>query len=249
MQQSFDAKSFTPMLCLAAAFIPSSGNAQSITPDQFKTMLEDTLQKNPEIVQRALALASARETEIAEARARVADTKILQRAQADPTDMPSLGNLHARITIVVALDYKCSYCRAMQPNIEELLAKRRDVRVAILMTPILGNDSEVLARFALAAQVQGRFAQVHRALFSSPTKIVPNDQTLAALSATVGVDWNQAKAAMNSADVTRHLAQDRADWVAMNGPGTPHIITGEKSFQGATPVVSVLAALPPELPE
>ena len=249
MQQSFNAKSFNPLLCLATALISLPGNAQSITPDQFKAMLEDTLQKNPEIVQRALALASARATEIAEARARVADAKVLERARANSADMPALGDPHARITIVEALDYQCPYCRAMQPNIEELLAKRRDVRVAILMTPILGHDSEVLTRFALAAQAQGRFAQVHRALFSSPTKIVPNDRTLAALSANAGVDWNQAKAAMNSADVTRHLAQDRADWVAMNGPGTPHIITGKTSFQGATPIASVLAALPPELPE
>lgn len=55
----------------------------------------------------------------------------------DPA-VPILGNPMARITVTEFFDYRCPYCRTMQPVLHELLAKRNDVRLALRECPIFG---------------------------------------------------------------------------------------------------------------
>lgn len=231
-------------LIIGAAFVVTPAYAQTMNPEQFRAMLEDALRKNPEIVQAALMNAAARAEAAAKAGTRAAEVKILERARVPDADTPMLGSPKATITIVEALDYRCPYCRVMYSRIEALLASRHDVRVVIMMTPILGADSVKLARFALAAQQQGRFAEAHAALLTSSDKIVPDDKTLAEISAKIGLDWAKTSNAMNQPRILNRLARDNLDWKSLSSPGTPHIIVPGNSFEGAINSDELIAALP-----
>lgn len=230
-------------LIIGAAFAATPADAQMMTPEQFRTMLEYVLRKNPEIVQTALMNAAARAEATAEAGTRAAEARILARARAPDANKPVLGNPDATVTIVEALDYRCPYCRLMSARIDSALATRHDVRVVIMMTPILGVDSVTFARFALAALQQGRFAEAHAALLTLPEKAVPDNKTLADISAKIGIDWTKASVAMNKPEVLGRLSQDNLDWKSIDSPGTPHIITSGKSFEGAVSSEDLIAAL------
>lgn len=211
---------------------------------QFKRMLVDVLEENPEIAQQAVARAEAKAAQAAELATQKAARDLLKRVSSSPAELPILGRPAAATSIVEAVDYRCSYCRLMHPRLKQLLAARPDVRIAVLMTPILGADSERLARFALAAGQQDRFEATHDALFASDLSVPVSDADLSVIASKVGVDWPRAKAAMQSPVITRAMERMHADWESLNKPGTPFIIVGDKVFAGAADVEDLLHALP-----
>src|SRR5205085_3326684 len=81
-------------------------------------------------------------------------TELLQRMVSErPVDMarfaglPSEGPADARVTIVVASDFECSFCRAMSARLDDLRREfPRDVRLVFLNAPISpdGNPGDRL---------------------------------------------------------------------------------------------------------
>src|SRR6185437_15755757 len=80
------------------------------------------------------------------------------------TASPVMGNPHGDVTIVEFFDYACSYCKAMQPRLEQLLRSDHGVKLIVKEFPILTDESLVATKVALAAARQGRYAQFHDAL-------------------------------------------------------------------------------------
>jgi len=74
------------------------------------------------------------------------DDKLLN----DPA-VPVMGNPLGRVNVVEFFDYRCPSCRRMQPVLEELLAKHRDVRLMLREWPIFGGVSVFAANVAIAA--------------------------------------------------------------------------------------------------
>jgi protein-disulfide isomerase len=197
-------------------------------------MLERVLETNPEIVKTAVLRAEAVESAREEAEAKRAAATLIQQVQAGATVMPSVGSQAAKFMIVQVIDYRCPFCQLMHPETVKVMHDRPDVRVSFLLTSILGQDSETLARFALAADEQGKFKAVHNALFTSRTAVVASDASLAALAKRTGVDWMQARAAMRSAAIDARLQSMRNSWERLKQPGTPLTIIGEDVFAGLT---------------
>ena len=73
----------------------------------------------------------------------------------------------AEVTIVQFFDYKCGYCRRVSPTLSTLLEKHKNVRMIYKELPILGADSHMASRAALAAEKQGAYVAFHRELMSS----------------------------------------------------------------------------------
>ena len=73
----------------------------------------------------------------------------------------------AALTIVEFMDYRCGYCRQVHPQVVDLIATDKDVRVIIKEFPILGEESELASRFAVAVkQIAGdeAYERAHNAL-------------------------------------------------------------------------------------
>ncbi|MFM9426037.1 putative DsbA family dithiol-disulfide isomerase [Variovorax sp. GrIS 2.14] len=156
---------------------------------------------------------------------------------------PLLGQPTAPVTLVEMFDYNCSFCRIAQPRIAALLKSSPDLRVVMVMTPILGADSTVLARFALAADLQGRFAQVHDSLFTGPTPQPTDEASLSLLARANGVNWPRAKTDMAGAAVTARLATMTQDWEALGRVGTPSFLTPKGRIVGAVSIEVLAASL------
>jgi protein-disulfide isomerase len=114
----------------------------------------------------------------------------------------------AKTTLVEFMDYRCSYCRDMAPVMEEVAKQHPETRLVIRHLPVFGRPSVREADFALAAGMQGKFWEAHRALVSRADPLP--DEDIPALAAELGLNLNKLQADMRGAE-TGDLLLDNVD--------------------------------------
>jgi len=231
------------ILFAASLMCGSVASAQTTPEDKFRSILEKILKDNPEIVVDAMKRAEAKSSLTQQDKAQKAARALLQRAVASRDYLPRLGFENAPLIVLETLDYNCSHCRAMHGRIKDLLAKRSDIQIVVLPTPILGESSRRLALFALAAEYQGKFARIHDLLFERDAKLFPDDNELKRLSAIAGVDWQTARADMESGSAKQGLEKFGQDWESLGEPGTPFFATMSRTFAGEVDVTELSNAV------
>ncbi len=77
------------------------------------------------------------------------------------------GNSAGDITLVEFYDYRCGSCKKMAPILEQLTRSNNDLRIVLKPIAILGPDSALAAKAALAAKMQGRFLALNSLLINS----------------------------------------------------------------------------------
>ena len=77
-----------------------------------------------------------------------------------------VGPDNAKNTIIEFFDYFCGYCKKIHPELIDLANSRNDLRVVFIHHPILNESSKVLAKIAIAANMQNKGFKLHHALFS-----------------------------------------------------------------------------------
>jgi protein-disulfide isomerase len=190
------------------------------------------LLEHPEVLPEAMDRLQARENarqEKAQADAQNDVTKHLP-ALTKPFGSAWAGNPNGDVTVVAFMDYACGYCRASLPGLAELIAKDPNVRVVYREYPVLGPESVVASRWALAAAQQGKFRAFHDALFASGA---PSQQGISAAAEKVGLDKAAAQAAAASPAVAAEIDANHklGQQLAMNG--TPSWVIGAKLIYGA----------------
>lgn len=139
------------------------------------------------------------------------------------------GNPDGDVTLVEFVDYRCGYCKKVNPELEELVTKDGNIRFIIKEFPILTAESEMAARFAVALhQVAGAdaYKKAHDALMASRGPV--NLESLSTLAKEVGADPKPVLDRMNGEEVVAVLRANKQLAQAMNIQGTPtFIIEGE----------------------
>lgn len=230
------------LFALALLAVPAAAGAQ-ITPAEphetaadaaFGAKVHAYLLRHPEVLQEAFDRLQQQQAaqKLADAREAIASHR--PALEHDPRD-PVLGNPQGRITMVEFFDYRCPYCRAAEPAIEAMLAANADVRLVLKEFPILDLEdqsriSQDAARAALAANAQGRYPAVHRALFAR--KDLDEAGVVEVLKAN-GVEASKARTVETSAAVTAQLADVHALAKALGVDGTPAFVVGDQLIAGA----------------
>ena len=76
------------------------------------------------------------------------------------------------IPVVVFTDYQCPYCGRYEKTLERLIEKNSHIQVRVVQLPLsMHQQAEAAARAALAADQQGAFAMMHRALFAERKRL------------------------------------------------------------------------------
>ena len=145
---------------------------------------------------------------------------------------PSSGEPGAAVTIVEFYDYRCSPCIASHPELEQVRASEKDVRIVYGQLPIFGSHSVMAARAAIAAQLQGRFNAFHSALMTASAS--PGMDSIYATAAAVGLDVEKLRADMRDPEVLRYLEEMRLLAEALDVTGTPAFIVGGAILRGGT---------------
>ena len=153
-----------------------------------------------------------------------------QELLADPDDLVE-GDAKGDVAIVEFFDYRCPYCKAVQPVLDALLREDKRLRIVYKEFPVLGDASTFATRAALAARAQGKYGEIHRALMAAKGDI--DDKDVLKIAASVGLDAGKLKSAMRSAEIDRIIATnaDLAD--ALYVEATPAFVVGNTLIPGA----------------
>ncbi|MFW2830003.1 thioredoxin domain-containing protein [Sphingomonas sp. ID0503] len=145
---------------------------------------------------------------------------------------PALGPTDAAVTIVMFTDHRCPVCRRTEAVIEKGMVKGTGVRFILKDWAILGDDSVLAARAALAAQYQGKYWPMHRALMRSTGTL--DQGRIATIAAGAGVDPIRLVHDMraNAEAIEARLAQISREALDLRLPGTPGILVGPFLVKG-----------------
>ena len=217
---------------IAAAWTPTAA-AQSFSSDQRQEIvgiLRDALKQDPAILREALLAMEAAEVREREGAARAAITANAPALFRDPAD-PVRGNPQGTVTLVEFFDARCGYCKQLQPTIDQLLLRQRDVRLVLKDMPILGPNSVLASRALLAAQRQGKYAELYDALLK--LRDDPAEPVLRREAERVGLDWARLRRDMDDAGVQGRIAANLRLAQALRIEGTPALVIGDTLIPGA----------------
>lgn len=222
------------LVALGVATALGAASARGETPavprEAIEQVIRDYLLSHPELIIESLRRAQAREREAARAQARAAVQAHRQALSHDPGS-PVGGNPAGDVTVVEFFDYRCPHCRRMVPVIKALLAEDPRVRLVYKEMPILGEESVVAARAALAARGQGKYAEAHDRLMAESGPLTP--AAVVAALAGVGLDPERLRADMDAPEVVTLIRRELALAQALGIDGTPAFVVGTELVIGA----------------
>lgn len=203
--------------------------------DAFRAEIRDYLLENPEVIMEAVAVLEQRQAE-----AQSKDDEDLVRVNA--TDIFEDGhswvggNPDGDITLVEFMDYRCGYCRRAFEEVHDLLDNDGNIRFIVKEFPILGEESVLASRFAIATQqLNGdeAYKSVHDALMTYKGAIT--EASLSRIADTLGLDSATILDHMDSDDVTEVISKNHALAQRLAISGTPSFVMANQMLRGYLP--------------
>ncbi len=218
------------LLVVFLGAIGSGARAEPLSAEQkdaVKALIRDYIHNHPDELLDALQSAQDHR-DAATAKAAIA----ANRAQlyADPTS-PVGGNPRGDVTIVEFFDYRCPYCKEVEPTLESLLKEDGKLRIVYKEFPVLGPASVFASRIALAARAQGKYNAFHRAMIA--TKGTIDDAVVTRVATASGVDMDKAQKILNAPAIEQIIRSNYALAASLSIEGTPAFIIGDQLVQGS----------------
>ncbi|RYH02981.1 DsbA family protein [Salipiger sp. IMCC34102] len=211
--------------------------------DAFRTEVRDYLMENPEVLMEAIGVLQDREA-MAQADADAQMLADQRDALVDDGFSYVGGNPQGDITVVEFMDYRCGYCKRAFPEVEQLLAEDGNIRLIVKEFPILGEESVIASRFAIATKMiegDGAYKMVHDTLMGINGTL--DVETLTRLGNTLGLDTDAIVAAMDSEEVTQIIADNRDLGQALAISGTPTFVIEDQMVRGYVPAADMAALI------
>ncbi|RQP07013.1 MAG: DsbA family protein [Paracoccus sp. BP8] len=143
------------------------------------------------------------------------------------------GNPEGDVTLVEFIDYRCGVCKRVNPELEKLISADGNIRWILKEFPILTQESDMAARFAIAVQQEAgpeAYKKAHDALMESRGPV--NLESLTALAGDLGVDGKAVLNRMNTEEVSAVLRKNHQLAEQMRIMGTPTFIIGSEMLRG-----------------
>lgn len=202
----------------------------------FRQEVRAYLLDNPEVLMEAIAILEQRQ----EQAAAVQDEQLVKASAKDIFEDGHSwvgGNPEGDITLVEFSDYRCTYCRKAHPEVEELLKSDGNIRFILKEFPILGEQSELSSRFAIATkQVAGdeAYKKAHDALITLRGNATV--QSLEKLAERLDLDADAILARMTSPEVDEVIQKNRALAQRLGITGTPTFVLESTMLRGYVPL-------------
>jgi len=143
----------------------------------------------------------------------------------NPQENSITGNLHGNVTIVEFFDYNCKYCRQLHPKIKELITANPDLRVVYKEFLLFGAPSLIATSAALAAQKQGKYAELQEALFRA-TKPLTLEEVLK-IAKEAGLNIKKLKKDMDKPEIQIQIQTNTALAAKLDIDGAPAFIVAD----------------------
>jgi protein-disulfide isomerase len=212
-------------LLALSSTLPQLAKAELDISDRavLNSIIRKFIQNNPEVVRDSLISLAARE----EAERKQAGLASVRNDRGDPV----MGNPDGAITLYEFSDYNCGYCKRVFEPIQKMLRDNPDVRLVIKEFPILSQSSLVAAQAAIAAEMQGKFAEYHIGMMTYRGQIT--NAVVMRVAQQAGLDNTQLQKDIESPETAAIIQRTREAASALSLNGTPALVIGDTIIPGA----------------
>jgi protein-disulfide isomerase len=218
------------MLALLVSGAAAAAEFSSEQRTAIEAIIKDYLTKNPDVMLDVLQAAKDKMESQSRDKAVAALVSRRQEIFEDP-DAPIAGNPAGDVSLVEFFDYRCPYCKQVEPALEALLREDRKLRLVYKEFPVLGPDSTTAARAALAAKKQGKYDALHRELMALKGHF--DEAAVFATASAAGLDIERLKRDMAASEIDRILKANAQLADALDIRGTPGFVIGDEIVPGA----------------
>lgn len=236
MNRTLAAASLSLMALAAPAAAFDLTQMSAAERDAFRAEIRDYLLDNPEVIMEAVAVLEQRQSD-QQAQADIDLVRSNADALFNDADDWVGGNPDGDVTIVEFMDYRCGYCRQAFAEVEQLLEFDENIRFVLKEFPILGEQSMMASRFALATRAvagDAAYKQMHDALMTYTGNI--GRGPLTRLAEGLGLDADAILSGMDAPAIDRIIAENRALAGRLQIQGTPSFVFGEQMVRGYVPI-------------
>jgi len=232
-------------LSLAVIFLAmtSGAMAQELSPAQkteIEAMLRDYILNNGDVIIESVNKFQARKQEEADAQAQERAKTLMEDIKKD-TNLAFAGNPKGDVVVVEFFDFHCGYCKKAFEEIQTLLKEDPNVKVVLYDMPILGPDSYLASKWALAARNQGKYFDYHAALMGHQGQYT--EDVLADLAKKIGLDVEKLKKDAADPAIDEELNKHLKTAQELGIQGTPGFLVGDQIFRGYIPYDQLKAAV------
>jgi protein-disulfide isomerase len=174
--------------------------------------------------------------------------KLLEDPVTIPVDgAPVMGPANAKVTLVEFSDFQCPYCAEAVIKLNAVLkAYPNDVRLIFKQYPLdIHSQAALAAAAALAAHRQGKFWQLHDAMFSDRTHLTR--PVILAMAGKAGLDVKRFQQDWDSAAVKQALTKDQADGDKIGVDSTPSIYIDGQKYNGGLALDAIRPVIEKEI--
>ena len=185
---------------------------------------------------------------------------VVPQVPPDPADGPlytveyrpanTMGNTNAPVTMIEYGDFECGYCRRFNDTtmrqVIDSYVKTGKLKLSYKHYPFLADSSLPKAHLAECAAEQGKFWEMHDALFSDKLPRADEPSMMAqgiTLAATMGIDASKFKDCVNDDSVRQRVITDSKEAQRVGVTGTPTFLINGKPLVGAQPFAAFKLAI------
>lgn len=219
-------------LLLSATLMSAQASAAEFNDAQksnIETIVKNYLLEHPELLQEMSERLKARQAQ-AESVARVKGLSENADAIFKSKGDPAIGNPKGNAVVVEFMDYNCGWCKKSVGEISQLLETDKEVKVLFKEFPIFGPDSEYAAKAALAANLQGKYWELHKALFSVEGHV--NAAVVDEVAQGLGLDVVRMKKDMEKPEIKTQIDNNHGLGQLLALTGTPAFIIDQSVSPG-----------------
>lgn len=202
----------------------------TVSPEEkakIESVVHDYILENPNVIVEAIQILQKKQYEDAE--------KSVKQTQQDASKYadalfrqkgdPVVGNREGAITVTEFFDYQCPHCVDMAPVMADIIKSNPNIRIVYKEFPIRGEMSDYAARAALAANMQGKYYELHEAILTAKEQL--SKELILKLAKKANIDVTQMEKDMNSSAVREQLKSNLKLAQDLKLFGTPAFFIGK----------------------
>jgi protein-disulfide isomerase len=160
---------------------------------------------------------------------------------------PVLGPANARMTIVEFSDFQCPYCSKAVAEMKEVMRQMpKDVKLIFKQFPLDSHsDAEFAAEAALAAQVQGKFWEMHDRLYAGFPDV--SRKRIMIYAKDLKLDLTKFNADLDSHKFRARVRSEEQEGETAGVSGTPTFFFNGKKYNSSFEASQVVPLIKKEM--
>jgi protein-disulfide isomerase len=222
---------FLVVIALTSFSLLRGGKSGGLNKQDVEQIVAEYIQKNPQAILDSVSKHQQQAAAEEEKKAQGNIKEKISEIENDPSS-PVAGNPKGDIVIAEFFDYSCGYCKKVFPTIIKLVEEDKNIKLVLKELPILGPNSELATRAALAVHLisPSKYFEFHKKLMGGH---VAGQDSIDTVAKDLGIDVKAMQEKMKSPDVEKVISKNKDLAANIGIHGTPAFVVGGELVPGA----------------